>query len=60
MIMDREATTKQMRDLKQKAKQARCDGKRDAAAGFRAGADRLQRRLERTAPKARRQRGKKD
>jgi len=58
--MDREASTKKMKDLKEKAKKARREGKKELAASFGSGSKRLQRRLARTAPKTRRKRGKKD
>jgi hypothetical protein len=47
--MDREKVTEQLKGLKAKAKAARKAGNRDAAAAFRGGAKRLQRRLAATS-----------
>jgi hypothetical protein len=55
--MDREKVAEQMKGLKAKAKAARKEGKRDAAAAFKSGAKRLRRRL--AAASARGQRKKK-
>jgi hypothetical protein len=49
---------KQAKELKEKAKKARSENKGEAAAQFRAGAKRLQRRLRASAVKERRKRGK--
>ncbi len=48
--MDTQALTKQMKDLKAKARAARKAGKGDAATAFRKGSARAARTLRRVAP----------
>lgn len=48
--MDVQALTKQMKDLKAKARAARKAGKKDLARAFRSGSGRAARKLRRMAP----------
>ena len=58
--MDREAVAEKLKVLKSKAREARRAGKKEAAAVFRSGMKRLQRRLKASTPWTRRTRGKKE